>query len=182
MLTVRKAVDVRCCRGMSRPSAYRPGTDLQQEERRGLCSAPGCSRLLWEGAGLLTLVQGLLALAELLCVRHCLPLASLPVLCRTGPGSNSCLICPVIRGVAAAAAPGCRWGNVLLSLWRGARGDILVPPPLPPKGAGRPVPGGCFGRFLEWCIVCIGLACVYLISSEEKKKSFFILYSIFILA
>ena len=50
------------------PSAHCPGTDPQQEERRRLCSAPGCGRLLWQGASLLTLVQGLLALAELLCV------------------------------------------------------------------------------------------------------------------
>jgi len=42
--------------------------DLQQEEWCGLCSAPGCGRLLCEGASLLTLVRDLLALVGLLCV------------------------------------------------------------------------------------------------------------------
>lgn len=45
------------------PSAHCPGADPQQEEWCGLCGAPSCGRLLWEGAGLLTLVQGLLMLA-----------------------------------------------------------------------------------------------------------------------
>lgn len=48
-------------------------------------------------------------------------------------------------------------GKCVLAFWRGARGDILVPPLLPPKGAGRPVPGGCFGPFMEQCARCIGL-------------------------
>lgn len=50
------------------PSASHAGTDPQQEEQRGLCSAPVCDRLLWGGVGLLTHVRELLTIAELLYV------------------------------------------------------------------------------------------------------------------
>ena len=100
--------------------------------------------------------------------------ASLPVLCCPGPGSNPCLVWPVIRGVAAAAATGCQWANVLLAFWRGARGDIVVPPPLPLEGAGRPSTGGCFGLMAKWSDAVCALAwlvCVWFPLKRRRNPS-----------
>lgn len=113
---------------MSRPSTYCPCTDPQLEERRGGRSAPGCSGLLWEGAGLLTLVQGLLALASCF-VCHCFPLSSLPG-AQFMPDLTSnpeCCCCCSSSWVPV--------GKCFLAPWRGSKRGHTGSPSSVPQGS-----------------------------------------------